>query len=73
MRRRLWWHIVCLDFVASFKNNSVNVAPSPHCCDTMLPRNVDDVDLYPSMKELPLDASGATEMSLALVRAYILS
>jgi hypothetical protein len=73
MRRRLWWHIVCLDFIASFKNNCINVAPMTPCSDTMLPRNVNDADLDPSMETLPLDAPGATEMSLSLARSYILT
>ena len=40
-------------------------------CDTKLPLNVNDSDLDPSMKEVPVEHTGPTEMVFCLVRYHV--
>ena len=67
MRRRTWWQIVFLDGHAS-KLAGASFPAWVTNYDTKVPRNVSDSELYPSMKELPADKVGATEMLFCCVR-----
>jgi len=72
MRRRLWWQIVTLDhragklFGVSSRDN-----PTPNLADTKRTVNVNDSDLFPSMKEPPTDRSYPTEMIFCNLRYEI--
>ncbi|KAL8972042.1 MAG: hypothetical protein Q9183_000759 [Haloplaca sp. 2 TL-2023] len=67
MRRRLWWHIVHLDLRASEDHGSdPSIQESTY--DTRFPLNINDEDIYPSMKDAPKEREGATEMIFDLLR-----
>lgn len=70
IRRRLWWHILMMD---SRSAQLLGTAVDAHfdSWDTRRPLNVDDSDLFPSMKELPPEHSGATEMLFCSIRFEI--
>jgi Fungal specific transcription factor domain. len=67
MRRRLWWQLIILDSWNGRLSGSGSALTFPHM-DTKLPLNVNDSDLYPDMKEIPKEHSGATEMIFCLMR-----
>ena len=67
MRRRLWWQIILLEARgAEFSG----VCQTSHGLEwtTRLPLNVNDSTLHPSMKELPAEHNGPTEMMHCLIR-----
>jgi flagellar biosynthesis chaperone FliJ len=67
IRRRLWWHFLTRDSRAGedygLQNKTSPLLESEAC----LPLNVDDTDLYPSMKQLPQNKPGWTSMTFSLV------
>lgn len=67
MRRRLWWQIIILDCRTSEVSGS---GPSilHRGWTTNLPVNNNDSDLYPGMREWPIEYPGPTEMVYALPR-----
>ncbi|CAG9996811.1 unnamed protein product [Clonostachys byssicola] len=67
MRRRLWWSICVLDSRASEDTGYDTMIPFGKV-DTQLPLNVNDSDLYASMKHLPQPRVGLTEMTFSVVR-----
>ncbi|KIW92326.1 uncharacterized protein Z519_07310 [Cladophialophora bantiana CBS 173.52] len=71
MRRRLWWHIVHVDFRAA---DMLGVRPSLDLSigDTKMPLNVEDEDLSPDMVDPPPERSGITSIVLCLVRCEII-
>ncbi|KAK1238852.1 hypothetical protein MKX08_005913 [Trichoderma sp. CBMAI-0020] len=67
MRRRLWWSICVLDSRAC--EDSGHDATLPHSgADTLIPLNINDLDMTVHMKEAPQPQIGLTEMSFSLVR-----
>lgn len=72
MRRRLWWQIVTMDYRAgkvfgvSSRDN-----PTPNLADTKRPVNLNDSDLFPSMKEAPTGRHYPTEMVFCNLRYEI--
>ncbi|KAI1658937.1 putative C6 transcription factor [Daldinia decipiens] len=71
MRRRLWWHLVHVDFRLA---DILGTRPSLDLVskDTKLPLNVNDEDLDPSMVDLPPERNGITSISFCLIRCEIL-
>nr|POE99356.1 bikaverin cluster transcription factor bik5 [Quercus suber] len=67
MRRRLWWQVCVLD-TRSSEDHGCDPTIIEQTFDTNLPLNVNDVDLYPDMKELPADKLGCTDMSFCRIR-----
>ena len=67
MRRRLWWHISLQDARAS-EDYGADPAFHQHFFDTRLPLNVNDDDIWPEMKELPVEQAGSSDMTFCLVR-----
>ncbi|KAI3528950.1 fungal specific transcription factor [Colletotrichum filicis] len=62
MRRRLWWQTVLIEAKTSAASCiSAKVLPSSR--DTLIPLNINDEDLHPSMKEAPSVREGPSEMS----------
>ncbi|KAH8648864.1 hypothetical protein BGZ61DRAFT_376263 [Ilyonectria robusta] len=71
IRRRLWWHLVARDGRAA-EDHGLNNTYSPALMSGVdLPLNLEDVDLYPEMKELPPPRAGWTRMTLALVNIEV--
>lgn len=71
IRRRLWWQIIILDTrSARLSGAAVDVDTYPHW-DTKRPLNVNDSDLNPDMKELPVEHTGITEMLFCSIRYEI--
>ena len=70
MRRRLWWPILILDSKAGWLSGS-GTSVLANLCDTKLPLNVNDSDLNPSMKEIPIEHTGPTEMVFCLIRCHV--
>lgn len=52
MRRRVWLHIFQLDALLSFQLGLPSMIPA-ECCDTHVPRNLNDSDLQVRMSALP--------------------
>jgi hypothetical protein len=73
LRRRLWWRIVILDLLSA----EISGGGSPvlrQFWDTQIPLNINDSDLYPDMKEAPIETTtNATEMVFVLVGYQIAS
>ncbi|KAH7131115.1 hypothetical protein EDB81DRAFT_807945 [Dactylonectria macrodidyma] len=71
LRRRLWWHLVARDGRAA-EDHGLNNTYSPALMTGVdIPLNLEDVDLYPEMKELPPPRAGWTRMTLALVNLAV--
>ncbi|KAF3063954.1 putative C6 transcription factor [Daldinia childiae] len=71
MRRRLWWHLVHVDFRLA---DILGTRPSLDLVskDTKIPLNVNDEDLDPDMVKLPLERKGITSITFCLIRCEIL-
>lgn len=70
MRRRLWWHLVHVDFRTA---DVLGTRPSLDLSsgDTKMPLNVDDEDLHPDMVDLPPERNGITSIALCLTKCEI--
>jgi hypothetical protein len=70
LRRRLWWHIIQLDFRTS---DLLGIRPSLDLFvgDTKPPSNVEDEDISPGMTEPPKERTGITSLALFRVRCSI--
>ncbi|KAK2606278.1 hypothetical protein QQS21_003326 [Conoideocrella luteorostrata] len=70
MRRRLWWHIVLVDFRVA---DVLGIQPSLDLfsADSKNPLNVNDEDLDPNMTEPPEECKGITSITLCLIRCEI--
>lgn len=67
MRRRLWWQICTLDVRAS-EDHGCDPSIIEQSFDTKFPLNINDEDITPTMKEMPVEHEGATEMTFDLIR-----
>jgi len=70
MRRRTYWQIVFNDGHASKLAGAG--FPTHPIFDTNHPRNLNDSDLNPSMKELPPNKEGITEMLFWVMRSEVI-
>ncbi|KAL9090655.1 MAG: hypothetical protein Q9165_005143 [Trypethelium subeluteriae] len=71
MRRRLWWHLVHVDFrTADLLGTRASLDLS--CGDTQKPLNLDDEDLNPDMADMPPERNGITPIALCLIRCDII-
>ncbi|KAJ5825685.1 hypothetical protein N7474_002823 [Penicillium riverlandense] len=52
MRRRVWLHVFQIDALASFHMGLPSMIPTEYC-DSQVPRNLYDTDLYVGMESLP--------------------
>ncbi|KAI0137073.1 putative C6 transcription factor [Xylariales sp. AK1849] len=71
MRRRLWWHLVHVDFRTA---DVLGTRPTLDLSsgDSKMPLNVDDEDLYPDMVDPPPERNGITSIALCLIRYEIM-
>jgi hypothetical protein len=67
MRRRLWWQIVLIDIRAA-ELSGAGPAMLMYTWNTKLPSNINDSDLFPDMREPPVERPGITEMIFVRVR-----
>ena len=67
LRRRLWWQICTLD-VRTSEDHGCDPTINEQSFDTNFPLNINDADIYPSMKEPPEEHEGATEITFDLIR-----
>lgn len=67
LRRRLWWQIVLLDGRSAEISGSGTSLLAP-VWDTKTPLNINDSDLNPNMREMPVEHTGLTEMVFCLLR-----
>ncbi|KAJ4125312.1 hypothetical protein NW768_008928 [Fusarium equiseti] len=74
MRRRVWICIFQLDALMSFQLGLPSMVPSD-CCDTDLPRNLDESQLHPDIIELPPSRplSENTTILYSIVKASIMA
>lgn len=70
-RRRLWWHLVHVDFRMA---DLLSSRPSMDLfsCDTKMPLNVADEDLSPEMIDSPPERNGITSVVVCLIRCEII-
>ena len=71
MRRRLWWFIVANDSRVT-EDHGIRIYTSDSATDVALPSNVNDSELYPTMKSPPTVEPKWTDMSFSLmvIEAY---
>ncbi|CAG8945320.1 unnamed protein product [Penicillium salamii] len=67
IRLRLWWHLCVLDARAP-EDQGFELTIDILNRGLRLPLNVDDNQLFPSMKQLPVESVGWTEMSFFLIQ-----
>jgi hypothetical protein len=71
MRRRLWWHIVQVDFhIADLLGTKPSMDLFSH--DVKMPLNVEDEDLVPDMTDPPPERNGITSAVICLLRCEII-
>lgn len=66
MRRRLWWQIIMLDAKYAMQTG-LNHSLLPRIWDTNEPKNLNDVDMFPSATEPFQDRDGPTEMIFVMI------
>lgn len=71
IRRRLWWQILIMDSRSAQLSGVAVDAHSYLFWDTKRPLNLNDSDLSPSMRELPAEHEGPTEMLFCSIRFEI--
>ncbi|PHH88130.1 hypothetical protein CDD83_7934 [Cordyceps sp. RAO-2017] len=71
MRRRLWWHLVHVDFRTA---DVLGLRPSLDlsCGDAGRPLNADDEDLGPGLAHLPPERGGITAITFCLIRCEMM-
>jgi hypothetical protein len=70
MRRRLWWQIVLIDNrVAELSGAGTSILT--YAWSTKLPSNINDSDLFPDMRDPPVESPGITEMIFLRLRCEI--
>ncbi|CAM1510756.1 Fc.00g082690.m01.CDS01 [Cosmosporella sp. VM-42] len=67
IRRRLWWHLLSRDCRAGEDYGLENTNGLSLLYEVSLPLNIDDAELYPDMKTLPVPKKGWTAMTFSLV------
>lgn len=67
-RRRVWWAVCLLDLRAS-EDQGTELSTTSNSVDTKIPLNINDADLTPHTKKMPLERQGVTDMSLTVVSA----
>jgi hypothetical protein len=67
MRRRLWWQIVLIDVRVS-EVSGAGSSILTYTWNTKLPSNVNDSDLFPDMRDPPVERPGLTEMIFVRLR-----
>ncbi|KAM5485537.1 hypothetical protein McanCB56680_001837 [Microsporum canis] len=67
MRRRLWWPTLYFDGLSG-ELCGMGASLAGSSWDTKLPLNVNDSEITPGMRDLPIEHKGLTEMSFCLVR-----
>ncbi|KAL2105049.1 hypothetical protein VUR80DRAFT_9114 [Thermomyces stellatus] len=67
MRRRVWWSLCSLDMRCA-EEAGTDLTIVNRTFDTEFPSNVDDDDISPDDKEMPVSREGWTDMAVALVR-----
>ncbi|KAI1381262.1 hypothetical protein F4677DRAFT_120549 [Hypoxylon crocopeplum] len=70
MRRRLWINMVQLDSRAA-ELSGTGLSIVAQLWNTKPPLNINDCDLYPDMREPPVEQVTATEMMFLLLRAQV--
>ncbi|KAF7551938.1 hypothetical protein G7Z17_g4672 [Cylindrodendrum hubeiense] len=66
MRRRVWWVLCMLDIRAS-EDQGTEFTIANGSFDTKFPLNINDADIDPDTKEMPLERQAFSDMSFALV------
>lgn len=66
MRRRLWWQVIMLDAKYAMMTG-LNHSLLPRIWDTKEPKNLNDVDMFPSATEPFQDRDGPTEMIFVMI------
>ena len=64
-RRRLWWMVIVVDIRAS-EDQGTEFTITEGSFDTKMPLNINDSDIEPETKEMPLERQGVTDMSLGV-------
>ncbi|KAF5671258.1 hypothetical protein FHETE_4228 [Fusarium heterosporum] len=74
MRRRAWLSLFQLDALMSFQMGLPSMIPTD-CCDTELPRNLNQTDFYPGISELPPSRpfSENTTILYSIVKASVMA
>lgn len=64
-RRRIWWMVIVIDIRAS-EDQGTEFTINKDSFDTKIPLNINDSDLSPDTKHVPVEREGVTDMSLAI-------
>ena len=66
MRRKVWWAVCMLDIRAS-EDQGTDLSIASGSFDTRIPLNINDADISPETKEMPIERNGVTDMSFARI------
>ena len=66
MRRKVWWAVCMLDVRAS-EDQGTDLTITRGSFDTRIPLNINDVDINPDTKQMPIERNGVTDMSFTRI------
>ena len=66
MRRKVWW-IVCMLDVRAAEDQGTDLTITSDSFDTKIPLNINDEDIDPKTKQMPIERDGLTDMSIARI------
>ncbi|KAE9973485.1 hypothetical protein EG327_009082 [Venturia inaequalis] len=70
-RRRVWWCVCMLDLRAS-EDQGTELAIASGSFDTKIPLNINNEDISPDSKVMPMERTGLTDMSMGRCQAGLL-
>ena len=65
-RRKVWW-VVCMLDVRASEDQGTDLTIASGSFDTKIPLNINDTDIDPESKHMPLERDGVTDMSFARI------
>lgn len=68
MRRRVWWAVCQLDLRTS-EDQGTELTIVKGSFDTKIPLNINDADISPESKQMPVERTGVTDMSFTRINA----
>jgi hypothetical protein len=71
MRRKLWW-LLCFIEVRTAEDQGTEVAITAGSFDTKAPSNIDDRDIDPDSRQMPMEKSGVTDSSFPRIIAGLI-
>ncbi|KAF2667749.1 hypothetical protein BT63DRAFT_457051 [Microthyrium microscopicum] len=71
-RRKVWWCVCALDLRAS-EDQGTDLTIAMDSFDTKVPLNINDTDISPETKVMPVEREGLTDMSMARIQVGMIT